>query len=179
MNRMLNFLMVLVLCSLAASVTLPAAAVDRGTPAPEIRLPGRDGEIDLAALKGRVVMVDFWASWCIPCRHSFPWMNEMQAKYGPRGFQIIAINVDANRADADGFLAKVPAQFMIAFDQKGVTPRAYGVRGMPTSVLIGADGRVVQQHIGFRDADRPGLEAAIAAAVAKAETAAPMDRSSR
>ena len=168
MHRTIKLLLCSLMSALCVGVTLSAYAVDPGSPAPQIRLPGRAGDVDLAALKGRVVFVDFWASWCVPCRHSFPWMNEMQAKYGPRGFQIVAVNVDANRPDADAFLAKVPAQFTIAFDSQGATPRAYGVKGMPTSVLIGADGRVVYRHVGFRDDDRPGLEAAIAAAMAKA-----------
>ena len=71
------------------------------------------------------VLVDFWASWCGPCRQSFPWMNAMQAKYGARGLQIVAVNVDAKRADADKFLEQVPASFSIAFDSQGDTPRRF------------------------------------------------------
>lgn len=146
----------------------PAAAIEVGAPAPALRLPGLQGPVDSAALKGQVVFVDFWASWCAPCRRSFPWLGEMQAKYGARGFQVVAVNVDRERSAADGFLAEVPARFTVAFDAGGDTPRRFGVRGMPTSVLVGADGLVLRRHEGFKDDDRAPLEAAIAAALARA-----------
>ena len=113
------------------------------------------------------MLLDFWAYWCVPCRQSFPWMYEMQAKYGPRGLQVVAVNVDAKQGDADTVLAQVPAKFAIAFDSGGDTPRRYAIKGMPTSLLIGVDGVVLQQHAGFRDDDKAGLEAAIVAALIK------------
>jgi thiol-disulfide isomerase/thioredoxin len=122
--------------------------------------------VDSAGLKGKVVFVDFWASWCAPCRRSFPWLNEMQARYGAKGFQVVGVNVDRERADADRFLVEVPARFAIAFDAGGDTPKRYAIKGMPTSVLVGADGRVIKKHTGFRDEDRAALEAAIVAALA-------------
>jgi len=146
----------------------PARAVESGQPAPALQLPGTAGTVDLSALKGHVVYLDFWASWCVPCRLSFPWMNDMQARYGARGLQVLAVNVDAKRAAADAFLAQVPARFAVAFDSAGDTPRRFGVKAMPTSVLVGADGTVLQQHAGFRDDDRAALEAGIAAALARA-----------
>jgi thiol-disulfide isomerase/thioredoxin len=143
----------------------PAWAADIGQPAPAVALPGRDGPVSLATLKDKVVLLDFWASWCAPCRQSFPWLNEMQAKYGPRGLQVVAVNVDRQRADADAFLVAVPARFAVAFDSLGDTPKRYAIKGMPSSVLIGADGAVVRQHVGFRDEDKAVLEAAIVAAL--------------
>jgi peroxiredoxin len=92
-------------------------------------------------------------------------MNEMQAKYGAKGLQIVGINLDSKRADADKFLAEVPASFVVAFDAQGDTPKRYGVKGMPTSVLIGADGKVIQMHAGFREDERKALEDAIVAAL--------------
>jgi cytochrome c biogenesis protein CcmG, thiol:disulfide interchange protein DsbE len=152
-------------CVAALGAGLPLRAAEIGQPAPPFTLPSRDGTASLAPLQGKVVFLDFWASWCVPCRHSFPWMNQMHAKYAARGLHVLAVNVDAKRADADAFLAKVPAQFAIAFDPQGDTPRAYGVKGMPTSVLIGANGKVLRHHAGFRDDDKAPLEAAIAAAL--------------
>jgi cytochrome c biogenesis protein CcmG, thiol:disulfide interchange protein DsbE len=143
-------------------------AIEPGTPAPEIALAGMQGPMSLTALKGKVVYVDFWASWCGPCRQSFPWMNEMQAKYAAKGLQIVGVNLDAKRADADKFLAEVPAAFTVAFDAQGETPRRYAIKGMPTSVLIGADGKVLRVHAGFRDDERKALEEAIAGALASA-----------
>ncbi len=150
-------------------LTRPAHAATVGSPAPALSLPGLDGStVDLAAapaFKGKVVLVDFWASWCGPCRQSFPWMNLMQQRHGPRGLQIVAVNVDRERADADAFLRQFPSTFRIAFDATGDTPRRWGARAMPTSVLVGADGRVLMQHEGFRPADQAMLESAITQAV--------------
>lgn len=143
----------------------PAHAIEAGAPAPDIALAGVPAATSLQALKGKVVYVDFWASWCGPCRQSFPWMNAMQAKYASKGLQIVAVNLDAKRADADKFLAEVPASFNVAFDAQGDTPKRYAIKGMPTSVLIGADGRVIQIHNGFREDDRKALEDAIAGAL--------------
>jgi cytochrome c biogenesis protein CcmG/thiol:disulfide interchange protein DsbE len=142
-----------------------AQALEKGAPAPQFELPGVDGVVKLAKLQGKVVYVDFWASWCGPCRQSFPWMNEMQAKYGARGLQIIGVNVDANSADARQFLVATPARFAIGFDPQGATPRNYGIKGMPSSVLIGPDGKVLMEHSGFREADRAELESKIQSAL--------------
>ena len=156
-------------CALLMAACLqPGLAAEVGQPAPAIALQGTAGEVSLSAMKGQVVFVDFWASWCVPCRQSFPWLNQMQAKYSARGLQVLGVNVDAKRADADTFLAQVPAKFNIVFDSAGDTPKRYAVRGMPTSVLVGADGLVLQQHAGFRDEDKAALEAAIVAALVKA-----------
>jgi peroxiredoxin len=85
-------------------------------------------------------------------------MNEMQARYGARGLQVIGVSLDASSSDARTFLSETPARFAIAFDPQGATPRSYGVKGMPSSVLIGPDGKVLYRHTGFRDADRAQLE---------------------
>ncbi|MBP6764719.1 MAG: TlpA family protein disulfide reductase [Rubrivivax sp.] len=147
--------------------TTPAWAAAEGQPAPPLSLPGTAGVVDLAAYKGKVVYLDFWASWCGPCKLSFPWLNDMQARHGARGLQVVAVNLDRQRALADAFLAQVPARFVLAFDPAGDSARRYAVQGMPSSVLIGADGLVLQQHSGFRDEDRAGREAAIVAALAR------------
>ena len=151
---------------LAAALGASSAfALEKGAAAPQFDLQGMDGAVQLAKLTGKVVYVDFWASWCGPCRQSFPWMNDMQAKYGQRGLQIVGVNVDAKSDDAKTFLAATPAKFTIAFDPKGATPRQYGIKGMPSSVLIGPDGKVLAEHSGFREADRAELEAKIQSAL--------------
>ncbi|MGZ8259157.1 MAG: TlpA family protein disulfide reductase [Caldimonas sp.] len=152
----------------AALAALPAGALETGQSAPDIDLAGATVAPRLAALKGKVVYVDFWASWCGPCRQSFPWMNDMQQKYGAQGLQVVAVNVDAKRADADRFLSEVPAQFALAFDAKGESARRFGVKGMPSAVLIGADGKVVKVHQGFREQDRAELEALLVATLSAA-----------
>lgn len=143
-----------------------ARAAEPGTPAPGFKLPGLSGEVDLSAWLGQLVYVDFWASWCGPCRLSFPFMNELQQRHRAQGLQVVAINVDAKRADADRFLSANPAQFTLAFDAKGDTPRRWAVKSMPSSSLVGRDGRVLWVHRGFRDEDRTELMAKVAAALA-------------
>jgi thiol-disulfide isomerase/thioredoxin len=140
-----------------------------GKPAPAFDLPAAGApNVRLADLKGRVVYVDFWASWCAPCKQSFPWMNDMQAKYGPKGLTVIGVNVDRKREDADKFLAGTPAKFTVAYDTAGKVADAYQPKGMPTSYLIGADGVVRAVHVGFRDKDREELERELAAALSAA-----------
>lgn len=167
MNRTSPHHLLAAAAMLGTLLGLPAAnAVESGQPAPAIALPGLAGPVQLEALRGQVVFVDFWASWCGPCKQSFPWLNEMQAKYASRGLRVLAVNVDRQRDDADRFLAQVPARFAIGFDPKGEVARRYAVQAMPSSVLVAADGRVLMHHRGFRDDDRAVLEAAIVAALA-------------
>lgn len=104
-------------------------------------------DFDLAKYKGHVVYVDFWASWCGPCKESFPWLNEMSKKYP--NLKIVGINLDKNQKDADDFLKKYPAQFEILFDSAGKTAEKYKVKGMPYSIIFDKDGKEVQSHIGF------------------------------
>ena len=124
-----------------------------------------DAPVDLAALKGKVVYVDFWASWCVPCRQSFPWMNAMHRQYGSAGLFVVAVNMDQTRADADAFLQKYPAEFSVRFDPTGQLASTFKVRGMPTSALVGRDGKVLLVHEGFRDRDKAALEQAIRTAL--------------
>lgn len=151
------------------STPLAANAVEAGEPAPAFDLPSTKGNLKLADLKGSWVYVDFWASWCGPCRQSFPWMNELQAKMGDK-LKIVGVNVDTKRADADKFLAEVPAKFSLAFDDKGVTPKAFRSKtmkgGMPFSALIKPDGTVAWTHEGFNKQDAAALEEKIVQAVA-------------
>ena len=140
-----------------------AAALGVGDVAPNVALPTATAAttVDLAKLKGKIVYVDFWASWCGPCKQSFPWMNDMHTKHAPRGLEIVAINVDAKMPDAQRFLATMPAKFTVVFDAKGQTPKLFDVKAMPTSYLIDGDGKVLYVHAGFRDSDRAALETVI------------------
>lgn len=150
------------LSGLAATLLVSSAmALDKGSAAPAFDLSGAEGNVSLTKYQGKLVYLDFWASWCGPCRQSFPWMNELQAKYGSQGLQIIGVNLDQKNEDARQFLATTPARFVVAFDPAGATPRSYGVKGMPSSVLIGPDGKILFEHAGFKDADKNALEAKI------------------
>lgn len=130
-------------------------------------LPTSSGRIQLDQHKGKVVYVDFWASWCVPCRNSFPWMNQMQKKYKGKGLEIIAINLDKKRELADTFLREIPANFTIAFDPEGKTAEAYKVMGMPSSYLINRKGEIVYKHIGFQENSASRMEAHISEALKK------------
>lgn len=164
-TRLISSLRVAALC--LATLAAPAAwSIDAGAAAPELNLPGLKEAVDLAKLKGKVVYVDFWASWCGPCKQSFPWMNDMQAKYQGQGLEIVGVNVDAKRDDADKFLGQTPARFTVAFDAKADSAKRYGVKSMPTSVLIGRDGKVIAVHNGFREEERAELEGRFTAALA-------------
>ncbi len=147
----------------------PATAVGVGDTAPGFSLPTASGEpMVLDALRGRVVYVDFWASWCGPCRRSFPWMNEMQNRYRDRGFTIVAVNVDKKRADADRFLQANAARFAVVYDPEGKAPLAYDVAGMPSSYLIDRNGKVVAVEAGFLDERAAAREGAIRSLLAAA-----------
>lgn len=144
-------------------VTLIAAATLLGkAPVVPAAVPASLGPVE-----GRVIWVDFWASWCVPCRRSFPWLNSMHRKYAPAGLQIIAVNLDKDRALADGFLAEVPAEFALRFDPSAALAKEYGVQAMPSSFLIDADGKVLASHFGFKTADTADYERAIEAALAQ------------
>jgi len=111
------------------------------------------GDLDLKAQHGKVVYLDFWASWCKPCRESFPWMNALLARYPADKFTVITINLDAESSAMQRFLDKVPANFDVYHDPSGRLAEQFKLEGMPTSYLIGADGKVVKRHLGFYTKD--------------------------
>jgi cytochrome c biogenesis protein CcmG, thiol:disulfide interchange protein DsbE len=143
-----------------------ANAVAVGERAPALALPMASGEtVTLDQLRGKVVYVDFWASWCGPCRKSFPWMTEMQKKYGPAGFTVVAVNVDKKRPDAERFLQSIPAQFTIVYDPAGATPAVWNVKAMPSSFVVDAQGNVAMVESGFRDGNAAEFESRIKALI--------------
>ena len=99
--------------------------------------------------KGEVIYLDFWASWCGPCRKSFPWMNKIEAEYKQQGFSVISVNLDANKALATKFINEVPASFTVIYDPKGKIAKHFKIQGMPSSMLIGRDGKIKSRHTGF------------------------------
>ncbi|HEY3296094.1 MAG TPA: TlpA disulfide reductase family protein [bacterium] len=151
MSTRRTFLLILILFSLSA---IAAAA----TPAPSFTLPLSDGQISLDSLRGHVVYLDFWASWCAPCRQSFPWMDQLTKKYADQGLIVLAINLDAKRDAADKFLAAHPVSFTVAYDSKATVPPLYNVKAMPSTFIINKDGTIAASHIGFQEKDTADLE---------------------
>ncbi|HSC46960.1 MAG TPA: TlpA disulfide reductase family protein [Gammaproteobacteria bacterium] len=118
-------------------------------------------DLDLSQYRGKVVYLDFWASWCKPCRQSFPWMNRMQDKYGDQGLVIIAVDEDEDRADADRFLKELPAKFQVLYDSQGKLAEEYKLIGMPSSFIIDRAGAVHSRHAGFHESSPAEYEAEI------------------
>ena len=169
-SRIVTLRMVARLLAIAAlgAATLSANALEPGQSLPIATVPGSGATaVRLVDGKARVTYIDFWASWCGPCRQSFPWMNRMQEKFGAKGLRIVAVNLDSKRADAQGFLAQLPASFDLGFDNAGSAARQFGVKTMPSSVLVGPDGKVIAVHHGFREEDEAELEQRIVAALGR------------
>jgi cytochrome c biogenesis protein CcmG/thiol:disulfide interchange protein DsbE len=159
-------LSILLVVSVIANPVVQAGS-QTGKPAPDFTLPLKSGSVTLSQQKGKVVYLDFWASWCIPCRKSFPWMNEMERKYSDKGLKIITVNLDTKEKAVEKFLKRYPAKFAVAYDPEGKTAAAYKVMGMPSSYLIDGNGKIIYSHIGFREKNKKNLENRIKAAISK------------
>lgn len=137
---MQNILNRAVSCALGVSLLAVAAAARADAP--------NGQSFDLSEYRGKVVYLDFWASWCAPCLQSFPWMTEVQRIYG-RQLVIVAVNVDHDRNQAQAFLRDKLVNFRIVYDPDGTIAKQYAIKDMPTSILIGPDGRPRFVHSGF------------------------------
>ena len=135
--------------------------------APDFSLQGDKTAIKLSSYKGKVVYVDFWASWCKPCRKSFPFLNTIHERYKNKGLKVIGINLDSDKSDAKKFLSKYPANFSIAYDPEGKTPKQYRLSVMPTSYLIDRQGNLINIHKGFKEAQTQDIEQKIQQALSK------------
>jgi thiol-disulfide isomerase/thioredoxin len=140
-----------------------AAGVAVGQSAPAVSLPQLSGagEVSLESLQGKVVYLDFWASWCPPCRISFPILEQLRVELGPDGFEVLAINLDEVEADAQQFLSDTPVSYPVVRDAAADSPKAFGMMGMPTGYLIDRKGIVREIHQGFRRSDGEKLHASI------------------
>jgi len=151
---MLRAFSVLVMTTLVAS--LAWAAQTLSGPAPNFSLQSRDGQqVSLASLKGKVVMVNFWATWCVPCRQEMPHLEALYEKYNSLGFELLAVNVEKNNAEgARKWLEETPVTFPVLFDPNNEVTKLYKVQTMPSTVLVARDGTMRFIHHGYK----PGYE---------------------
>ena len=129
--------------------------------------PVKEFEQAMAQHKGKIVYVDFWASWCVPCRKSFPWMNAMQAKHQEQGFVVLSINLDAEETLSKKFLKKNPANFAIIYDARGKLAQKFKLKGMPSSYLFDRQGKLISAHTGFNGKKQQQYEDEIEQALAQ------------
>jgi peroxiredoxin len=149
-----------------AIALVPAAganALGAGDEAPTFSLPSLDGKqkISLAGYRGKVVWLDFWASWCSPCLTSLPELEALRQQLPPDRFQIVAVNLDQDPAKARKFLARSPVGYPSAHDPKGQLPERFGLETMPTSYLIDQKGVIRMVHEGFRKGDIETIRAEV------------------
>ena len=121
--------------------------------------------LSLEQYQGKVVLADFWASWCGPCRLSMPWLNQMHEKYAAHGLHVLGVNLDEDAASAAKFLADYPATFEVVYDPQGQYASHYGLQTMPTSILFDRQGNKISHHNGFLSDKTAEYEARLVAAL--------------
>src|SRR4030081_2957961 len=135
----------------ALIVALPALAASSSSPAPQFALAARGGsEINLAQYKGQVVMINFWASWCGPCRQEMPLLESIYKKYNKLGFALLGVNVEPDSKAADDWLKQTPVSFPVLYDKDSKVSKLYEVAGMPSTVIIDRSGKLRVLHRGYK-----------------------------
>ena len=138
----------------ALALSLPALAGAEGGPAPAFSLASRAGsQVSLAQYKGQVVMINFWASWCGPCRQEMPLLESIYKKYGKMGFTMIGVNVEPDSNAANEWLKQTPVSFPILYDTDSKVSKLYDVSGMPSTVIIDRSGKLRMLHRGYKPGD--------------------------
>jgi peroxiredoxin len=132
-----------------------STAANQPSMAPDFTLKSREGvNIKLSELRGQVVMVNFWASWCGPCRQEMPLLQQLYERYESLGFSLLGVNVDEDRAAADKILKELPVSFPILYDERSEVSQTYQVKAMPSTFMIDRDGQIRYLHKGYK----PGYE---------------------
>jgi peroxiredoxin len=148
LKRILKFTL---LMSLLITHGLSPAAGQDSTPAPDFTLKSRSGEnIKLSELRGNVVMVNFWASWCGPCRQEMPLLQQLYERYQGMGFTLLGINVDEQPAAAQKMLKEIPVNFPILYDSSNKVSKQYQVKAMPSTFMVDRDGNIRYLHKGYK-----------------------------
>jgi cytochrome c biogenesis protein CcmG, thiol:disulfide interchange protein DsbE len=146
----------------------PALALEAGARLPEIGLTDMRGtRVDAASLKGKVVIVDFWASWCAPCKEEMPVLERLYKKYKSRGLVVVGVSVDQELANVKSFLKQLPVSFNIVHDADHKVAGRFKPPRMPSSYVVDRNGIVRHVHAGFRDGDAAKIEAEVLALLGK------------
>ncbi len=150
-QTMQNLVMAICLALASFSLASPALANE---PAPNFTLKSLSGKnMKLSEMAGNVVLINFWASWCGPCREEMPLLNALHKKYQPLGFTVLGVNVEEQSKNAKGFLSNTPVDFPILLDNQNQVSRLYDVVAMPTTVLVDRDGNMRYLHKGYKPGD--------------------------
>jgi peroxiredoxin len=151
--RLTGFLKSTVLGLLLAAATSTFASDE--SPAPDFTLTNRQGQaVSLSELRGKVVLINFWATWCGPCRTEMPLLEALYKRYEALGFELLGVNVEENSVNADAFLRESPVTFPILYDPKNQVSQLFEVAAMPSTVLVDREGNVRFLHHGYQ----PGYE---------------------
>jgi cytochrome c biogenesis protein CcmG/thiol:disulfide interchange protein DsbE len=157
--RARRLLLPAVLVTLSLAAASQVAALDTGSRAPDLGARDLHGQaIRLSALRGRVVIVDFWASWCGPCRQELPVLERLNERYRGRGLVIVGVSVDRTLDNIHGFLSRTPVSFPVIYDAHHEIAGRYGPPRMPSSYVLDRRGIVRRVHEGFRSEDAASLE---------------------
>ncbi|NVJ49537.1 MAG: TlpA family protein disulfide reductase [Gammaproteobacteria bacterium] len=147
-------LMFKIFFAVVIAASLPLAASEMKKPAPDFTLKSMTGEnVKLSELRGNVVMINFWASWCGPCRQEMPLLDEFYKKYKKLGFVLLGVNVEEDSSKAAGYLKEVPVSFPILYDNTNSVSKLYDVDAMPSTVLVDREGNVRFLHRGYKPGD--------------------------
>jgi peroxiredoxin len=148
----LSGLLLAVIISMLSPLVVGAAEV--GKPAPDFTLKSLSGEnLKLSEMTGNVVLINFWASWCGPCREEMPLLNALHSKYEPLGFTVLGVNVEEDVNGAKGFLKNFPVDFPVLLDNTNQVSKQYKVIAMPTTVVVDRDGNMRYLHQGYKSGD--------------------------
>jgi len=146
----------------------PAHALDVGAKMPEIGLTDLNGkQVSLASLAGKVVVVDFWATWCAPCKEEMPVLEKLYKKYGSKGLVIVGVSVDKDASNIKGFLKKIGVTFPVVHDANHQVSGRYQPPRMPSSYIVDRKGIVRYVHGGYRADDAAKIEKELVALLGK------------
>ena len=153
-HPLIRVFLALVIASLAITSYAKSKHVELKGPSKDFTLKSRSGKnVRLSDRRGQVVMINFWASWCGPCRQEMPLLDKLAKRYEPAGFKLLGVNVDSDRKLADKMLREIPVNFEILFDPTSKVSELYKVETMPSSVIVDCDGNLNYLHRGYESGD--------------------------